>query len=316
MTTTTVAVPRTGGFLRAYVVTMRPYLLPVSCITGLAGLAFAPEASPPLVTAVAVASFLSYGFGQALTDCFQQDTDRLSAPYRPLVQGTITPRQVAAVSLTGLAACVAVFALLNPWTVLPGIAAALGLLTYTPLKRRWWAGPWYNAWIVLALFWMGLLAGVPRMLVLTPQTAAAGCAVFFGYANFVLAGYFKDIGADRATGYRTAPVVFGRTRAAWASHLLAVLFLGSALAASDTVSTPALWFLGGGAGALVSGQVLLHRTRRDAEAHRPVSLTVYAYILLISAVTVTQRPGWTAGLVLLTVAFHMLMAARPERTQV
>ena len=35
-------------------------------------------------------------------------------------------------------------------------------------------------------------------------------ATFFGYANFVLAGYFKDIEADRATGYRTFPVVFGR----------------------------------------------------------------------------------------------------------
>ena len=31
-----------------------------------------------------VASFLAYGFGQALTDWFRRDTDRLSAPYRPL----------------------------------------------------------------------------------------------------------------------------------------------------------------------------------------------------------------------------------------
>ena len=38
---------------------------------------------------------------------------------------------------------------------------------------------------------------------------AALLAVFFGYANFVLAGYFKDVDADRATGYHTLPVVFG-----------------------------------------------------------------------------------------------------------
>ncbi|MBM3297987.1 MAG: penicillin-binding protein 2, partial [Candidatus Aminicenantes bacterium] len=47
--------------------------------------------------------FLSYGFGQALTDCFQTDTDSLSAPYRPLVRGTISRGQVLAVSLGGLA---------------------------------------------------------------------------------------------------------------------------------------------------------------------------------------------------------------------
>jgi len=43
---------------------------------------------------------------------------------------------------------------------------------------------------------------------------SAVCAVFFGYANFVVMGYFKDISADRATGYRTFPVTFGWRAAA------------------------------------------------------------------------------------------------------
>ena len=46
--------------------------------------------------------FLGYGFGQALTDCFQTDTDKLSAPYRPLSQGVVSVRNVLAVSLGGL----------------------------------------------------------------------------------------------------------------------------------------------------------------------------------------------------------------------
>jgi len=35
--------------------------------------------------------FLGYGFGQALTDCFQIDTDTISAPYRPLVKKKCLP---------------------------------------------------------------------------------------------------------------------------------------------------------------------------------------------------------------------------------
>ena len=38
---------------------------------------------------IGLAFFVSYGFGQALTDCFQTDTDALSAPYRPLVRGLV-----------------------------------------------------------------------------------------------------------------------------------------------------------------------------------------------------------------------------------
>ena len=63
--------------------------------------------------ALAVFCF-SYGFGQALTDCFQRDTDRLSAPYRPLVRGRISVAQVLLVSLAGLLASMGVLAYLNP----------------------------------------------------------------------------------------------------------------------------------------------------------------------------------------------------------
>jgi len=77
-------------FLKAMVITMRPYLLFLSGITGIAGVAAVPGAPTPTVLLVFVASFLSYGFGQALTDCFQTDTDALSAPYRPLVRGTVS----------------------------------------------------------------------------------------------------------------------------------------------------------------------------------------------------------------------------------
>ena len=102
------ASPASPAFARAYLTTMRPYLLFVSGFTGLLGMALgSPLAAWPAL-ALGAAFFLSYGFGQALTDCFQTDTDALSSPYRPLVRGEIARRDVLGVSLAGLLACVVV----------------------------------------------------------------------------------------------------------------------------------------------------------------------------------------------------------------
>ncbi len=76
-------------FLKAYIITMRPYLMFVSGITGIAGLSFAAELDLFKTLLIFIACFLSYGFGQALTDCFQIDTDSISSPYRPLTQGIV-----------------------------------------------------------------------------------------------------------------------------------------------------------------------------------------------------------------------------------
>ena len=100
----------------------------------------------------------------------------------------------------------------------------VGLATYTWFKRRWWGGPFYNAWIVAVLMLIGHVsaAGVAgQALRWPPALPFALLATFFGYANFVLAGYFKDVSADRVTGYHTLPVVAGRSTAALVSDLYA-----------------------------------------------------------------------------------------------
>ena len=102
------------NFIRDYFITMRPYLLFVSGITGICGMSFISELSITKSILIALASFLSYGFGQALTDCFQTDTDSISSPYRPLTQGRISKTQVLAVSIVGLVLCISVFAVYNP----------------------------------------------------------------------------------------------------------------------------------------------------------------------------------------------------------
>ncbi len=320
------------AFWRGYIVTMRPYLLFVSGITGIAGLSLAPAlpAAPTLL--LSLVFFLSYGFGQALTDCFQLDTDSLSAPYRPLVQGAIRSRDVAAVSFAGLGACAVALALYRPSNLLLAAIAVLGLATYTPFKRRPWAGPFYNAWIVALLALIAHLAGLGAARAPFRASAAllgALAVVFFGYANFVLTGYYKDISADRATGYRTLPVAVGMRAAAVVSDLFALLALaGAGLAASaafpETVPTTSaaaarvvgVTLLGAGACTAVLAQIRLHRVRHERQAHRAIGLVVHSYILLLAGLSALWKPGWVPALLAFYVAFVVVLWRRPMRQQI
>ncbi len=310
--------PYQRGFWRAYAITMRPYLLFVSGITGIAGMSLSPQTDPAAVIAVGAALFLAYGFGQALTDCFQLDTDRLSSPYRPLVRGTVLPRDVLIVSGVGLAVCGVIVTLADHRNALFGALTVGGLTTYTWFKRRWWGGPWYNAWIVALLVPMGFLgAGNPAVSGGRALLAAAAVA-FFAYANFVLAGYYKDIAADRATGYHTLPVVAGRARSAWVSDGLQItaVLITTAIVVSAPAPVSAWPFLLGGALASAAAQVQLHGVRSDEDAHRPITLVVHAYVLLLAAVAAGQQPSWGVVLGLFYLWFVWTIRRRPARSQV
>jgi 4-hydroxybenzoate polyprenyltransferase len=304
-------------FLEAYVTTMRPYLLFVSGITGVAGASLVAGIDSIRALPVLLASFLSYGFGQALTDCFQTDTDTLSAPYRPLTRGVVTQRQVLLTSLAGLGGCVAIFALGHPFTLLLGMIGVLGLATYSFFKRRWWGGPFYNAWIVTNLSLIAFVAA-GRTTAVPPGDGFGWmlAAVFWGYANFVLSGYFKDIEADRATGYNTLPVVYGRRVASITSDCFAFLAAGSAILAVRDLSAPVVLFLASGIAMSVIAQVRLHGNTQDADAHTAIAPVVHSYILTLSGVAVSRQPDWVLPLLLLYAGFVLTMRLRPAHNQI
>lgn len=317
-------------FVRSYGVTMRPYLLFVSGITGIAGMALGPAIGAFDALVAGSAFFLSYGFGQAVTDCFQLDTDSLSAPYRPLVQGRVSRGQVLAVSAGGLVFCGVTLILFHPLNALLAFLTVAGLASYTYFKRRWWAGPFYNAWIVALLVVMGCLvaagaAGTRSGLsAVSTDVLVVGALAFFGYANFVLSGYFKDVSADRATGYHTLPVVFGLRVSTLASDVFALLAVAAAVLATlpgiagNTLAThaPALALLGAGMVAAAVGQVRLHNVRSEATAYPAIVAVVHAYVLLLASVAVRHRPPWTFVLLAFYAAFAIAMARRPERSQI
>lgn len=315
-------------FVRAYVVTMRPYLLFVSGITGITGLALAARPANAITFILAAVFFLSYGFGQALTDCFQLDTDRLSAPYRPLVSGLIRRGDVMLVSLAGLGVIGLTLSLCHPINIPLAVLAVAGLATYTPFKRRWWAGPFYNAWIVAVLGLIGYTSGLgvaDGRAVSGGALSATLAAIFFGYANFVLSGYFKDVSADRAAGYRTLPVAFGLRTSSRASDALALLTVVAAGLAVHLATPqnqtwvgalPALTAFAAGVVSSTLAQARLHDVREEQEAHRAITPVVHAYVLLLSAIALAVRPVWWPWLTVFYFAFVLAMRHRPSRQQI
>ena len=313
------------GFVKAYLVTMRPYLMFVSGITGIAGMSFGTMKFAFFYLLLFSAAFFSYGFGQALTDCFQVDTDSISSPYRPLTKGLVSKIQILIISLTGLTYCVLVFSIFNPINLILGIISGIGLATYTPFKRKWWGGPFYNAWIVGVLFTMAFISTSNRnsfhisiIFILSLST------VFFGYANFVLSGYFKDISADRATGYNTLPVVFGRKVSAIVSDVFALFTIATSSTAVLIILRSNLnsyWFVSIifliiGIVILLTAQIRLHFVNTDEESYRPISFVVHAYILILSAITLANKPTWSLALMVYYLCYLFTLNLRPSKNQI
>ncbi len=314
-------------FLKAFVITMRPYLMFVSGITGIAGLSFAAEPDLFKTLLIFIACFLSYGFGQALTDCFQIDTDSISSPYRPLTQGIVNRNHFLIISGLGLFFCISILTYYNPLNLLLGGLAGFGLTTYTYFKRKWWAGPFYNSWIVLILFMMAYLAGLGSNYLDFSNTIflAAILTVFFGYANFVLTGYFKDISADRATAYNTLPVVFGPKTSSIVSDVFGFIASASVFVLIITLAFDsflyqtilrALVFAYGGIGASIFSQMNLHSVKSDDEAHRAIAPCVHSYILLLSSLAILNQSEWFIPLLAFYSIYIIVLKIRPAKDQI
>jgi 4-hydroxybenzoate polyprenyltransferase len=313
----------TAQFWPRYWIHMRPYLLFISGIAAVAGMAVTKD--PPVGRAIAagVLFFFSYGLGQALTDVFQTDTDSISSEYRPLVRGEIEKTAVLCVSLAGFALTSVLFALWNPHVLPIGIACAVGLVLYTPFKRTWWGGPPWNSWIVALLPVMGyrIVGGVWALA--DWRLDAVVAAVFFAYANFVVAGYFKDISADRATNYETFPVRFGWFAGAVYSDMLAVLAaLATGYAIHEAVGFRS--FHGWVASIVLAmaivlnsqAQIALHRTRDEQEVHRPIAAVVRCFLLYCSAIVIAFQSSWVPYVPVYLGLFEFTLQARPEKAQV
>ncbi|MBI2619293.1 MAG: UbiA family prenyltransferase [Ignavibacteriales bacterium] len=206
------------AFVRNVWTTFRPHFFAVSGAAGLTGMVFAYQDPPVWKTATTfLICFFSYGLIQALCDTFDLETDRINAPFRPMVTGELPVKMMWVVLGSLLLAVGILFYFINPLMLAFQGAALVLSFTYNRMKRIPNAGPVWNGLIVAALPFLGALGvsdittlnGFPR------EVIVFAFLVCFVYAGFVLTGYFKDVEGDAKTGYRTAPVYYGIDVAKW-----------------------------------------------------------------------------------------------------
>ena len=210
--------------------------------------------------------------------------------------------------------------------LLLGILSGVGLATYTYFKRKFWSGPFYNAWIVGVLFLMAFLCGSDlETLTINHKLIYGLSAVFWGYANFVLVGYFKDVEADRATGYNTFLVVFGRKLSSIASNIFGVLtilsvifvfFYSNSFERLLEQSLIQIIILALGILIMFLCQLLVHFIKQDDESSNAISLSVHAYILLLTSIIVLNKNEWIIPMIIFYVLFNLTMIFRPAKNQI
>lgn len=319
--------PFSAGFIKSYVIHMRPYLLFVSGIAGYTGMALSFQSLEWVrMLFCLTAFFLGYGFGQALTDCFQIDTDSISSPYRPLVRGIVKKNHVMLLSILGLIAIGIPLILFNIYNLPIFVLSAIGLVTYTFFKKKiTMMGPFWNSWIVMLLPLAGYLSYSDEFLLADLMANSSllvlALMTFASYANFVLIGYLKDITADRETGYMTFPVVYGWAKSMWMGNLnvLVSMVCCGTLVFSQYSHSAAITLVLASLIA-IRGQLygLLTKDRTEENSAIPVTSTVRSFILWhLAVIFAFQHSFWVVlSGVLFYGLFEVVIRNRPQKEQI
>jgi len=314
--------PYSFSFWKAYFIQMRPYLLFVSGVSGWAGmsLVFQESFNLQIYTLAFIPVFLGYGFGQALTDCFQLDTDRISAPSRPLSKGIISARAVMITSISGLIIISAILVYLNIWNAFLCLLSIIGLTSYSIIKKRYWfGGPLHNAWIVALLPIMGYISitGESILALSEPRILQLVILSFFSYTSFVLIGYLKDISADRETGYKTFPVVFGWNASVWINSIFVILSMVFCFRLVNS-SVVGIICMALASIIAITGQLfaIVTKVKQESNAVFPITSTVRAFILWHIAIILTYQPEHFLVVVLFYFLFEVALFLRPDKHQI
>ncbi len=214
-------------FARALLTAMRPHYFALPAGAALAGGAASATAPGWRVAMAAVLSGLGWGVGQLVNDLLDREADRIDAPDRPAVRGTLPegPTMLVAMLLgVGIALSIS---LVHPGAVWLGIGSALLLLGYGPAKPTPLLGNVAHGALMAMAALIGGASAMPasslREVVARTGPAAA---VVAGWAMVYLeANYEKDRRGDGMAGYRTLPRLIG-LRASAALRAAAAIALG------------------------------------------------------------------------------------------
>ena len=182
---------------------------------------------PVRLVAFAAAIYLLGGHIYSYNNLAGRRTDRRDASKRGDVQllGDLDPRRLAAVSVALLASSTAVFAIIDWRLALLALAEALAWFLYCDPRVLLKGRPLTGSLVHLITGEINFLLGYGLVRPLDPDGLLVGLFFALLFTGGHLNHELRDEQADRANGFRTNPVVFGRIRVFAAS--LAVFTLAS-----------------------------------------------------------------------------------------
>ncbi|MBI9017712.1 MAG: UbiA family prenyltransferase [Phycisphaerae bacterium] len=198
---------------------MRLYYAFVTGISGWLGVAFYKFIFPGQVDAcrliiVLTILFLSWGINQIVNDYLGLKEDRINAPNRPMVNGSLAIKP--AMTLTAILLSIAIFIsyLLNPLAVIPIVAGILLNILYEYAKAFSLMGNIVFGVMIAMCPAYGFLACGPApqpLLTVNRISVLILVAILNGLMTFYT--YFKDHTGDKQAGKKTFIVKYGIDKA-------------------------------------------------------------------------------------------------------
>lgn len=168
------------------------------------------------ILAAAFAAALITAGGNAVNDLFDVDIDRINRPRRPLVSGRLSAGQAKYFYLACTLAGIIISALVNIWTFVIAVAAAVLVFMYSfKFKRTIVTGNLTVAFVTgLAFIYGG--AAVKDLRDVYPA------AIFAFLTNLIreIVKDAEDVKGDDETGVRTIATRFGTKASTWVSIVL------------------------------------------------------------------------------------------------
>lgn len=238
-----------GGFLKAYVKSMRLYYSFVTGIAGWIGVSFyqyvatseGPRGTSEFVRTIEVETpdekkivilvilFLAWGINQIINDFLGRKEDRINAPERPMVTGELNPKWALSLSIFLLFGTLLItWFYLEPVAVIPLVIGIILNILYEYAKGYGILGNILFGLMIAMCGLFGFFASGPMEIYFTKSRISAlfFIAVMNGLMTYYT--YFKDFTGDMKAGKKTIVVKYGleknRYIAIFASFLPSILF--------------------------------------------------------------------------------------------
>jgi geranylgeranylglycerol-phosphate geranylgeranyltransferase len=311
-----------ADILRAHVQTWRPYTLWYIGMVGLAGCALAsPRPAWWHLADAWAAPTLGWIGAHYLGDYFDRRLDAIAKPSRPIPSGRLTPSAAVACG-AGCLAGVGLLAVAAGWACgLAAVAAAVGAVGYSRwLKARGLAGNLMRGALGALALCYGALAAEPGVPAIRWAFLPFVLAFWAHDTSSNLVGTMRDMAGDKAGGYQTVPVRYGRRAAGHIALLLYVMAVLASLAggllsgrrtgvhtapARFSVLLAAAVVLGAAAFAILFGQPGRREQRRDAHSALQAHEVLVLERLVFTAAPISLGLGLPVAVCVLVPAFAL-----------